>query len=154
MEIVSRRTWDRFWSKVAVGEAADCWPWTASTFRERNGYGKFQAGGRRGVVYAHRFGWELLRGPIPKGMHVCHHCDNPPCVNPGHLFAGTRSDNLSDAARKGRIAGPYGHMGQPKPCGTLQGYSAHRRAGTPVCGPCAKAHNAYNRAWRERRANR
>jgi len=51
---------------------------------------------------AHRKAWEDEHGPIPPGMNVCHHCDNPPCINPDHLFLGTQKDNAVDMSRKGR----------------------------------------------------
>ena len=71
--------------------------------RTPHGYGHIGRG-RRGDGYAiaHRAAWELAHGPIPEGLFVCHHCDNPPCCNVDHLFLGTAADNNHDRARKGR----------------------------------------------------
>ncbi len=85
----------RFWSKV--DKASDCWMWTGFL---TNGYGHFWLNSRK--IRAHRFSWILSNGDIPDGLIVCHHCDNPKCVNPSHLFLGTHSDNTQDCVRKGR----------------------------------------------------
>lgn len=66
----------------------------------RVGYGDFWLNGD--MVLAHRAAYELLVGPIPDGMRVLHRCDNPPCVNPEHLWVGTDADNVADMVRKGR----------------------------------------------------
>lgn len=86
----------RFWAKVKVGDG--CWEWVAN--RNPAGYGLLKVEGR--MMSAHRLSWELLRGRIPDGIQVLHHCDNPSCIRPDHLFLGTQSDNLNDMVRKGR----------------------------------------------------
>lgn len=92
---------ERFWSSVRKGSG--CWSWTAS--RTRGGYGAFRENGRQ--VGAHRFSWKMANGPIPAGRWVLHKCDNPPCVNPEHLFLGDASVNAKDAFAKGRRHVPY-----------------------------------------------
>jgi hypothetical protein len=89
----------RFWDKVAVRGPDDCWEWQAGCFKR--GYGAFAFDGHK-PGYAHRFSYELHHGPIPEGMRVLHECDNPPCVNPKHLRAGTQKDNIQDAVNKDR----------------------------------------------------
>jgi hypothetical protein len=92
---------ERFWQHVDMsGGLFACWPWTGATFHW--GHGAVKVNGR--PWGAHRIAWELTRGPIPDGLLICHHCDNPPCCNPAHLFVGTHThlDNVRDMDAKGR----------------------------------------------------
>lgn len=93
---------ERFWAKVDIGEPDECWEWTA--VRSWKNYGQFGVMGKS-IQPAHRVSWEINRGPIGN-HHICHTCDNPPCVNPNHLFLGDAFANMQDASRKGRLVSP------------------------------------------------
>lgn len=99
--VFSARDVARFHAKVEKGDG--CWAWKGSGHKPGKPYWVFWAAGRTWM--AHRVSWMLVSGDIPDGLFICHHCDNHQCVRPDHLFLGTNSDNITDAARKGRVFG-------------------------------------------------
>lgn len=109
---------DRYLSKVKIGKKNECWEWEGSLDKDGRGTFKFN-----GHSYPQgRFAWLMYRGPIPSGLFVCHHCDNPSCCNPQHLFLGTHQDNMRDRTLKGRdhLCAGKGHPpGADHPCATL-----------------------------------
>ena len=89
---------DRFWSKVATCDSSKCWPWLAAV--TDRGYGRFKLNGK--THRAHRISLRLSGLDVPDDMVVCHHCDNPSCVNPNHLFISDALGNQADCTAKGR----------------------------------------------------
>jgi len=92
----------RFWKFVDVRGDDDCWLWTGTLVKQD--YGRFYLAAGK-PIGAHRFSWEISNGrSVPKGMCICHTCDNPKCVNPKHLWLGTNEENTADRHAKGRSA--------------------------------------------------
>jgi hypothetical protein len=94
----------RLASRIERRGPDDCWPWTGSV--SHNGYGRMYACGRS--HNATRLLWSLVHGDIPQGFLICHHCDNPSCMNLRHLYLGTPADNMRDRTARGRTKGPKG----------------------------------------------
>ncbi len=92
----------KFWNKVMVGGPDDCWPWIGA--RDGGGYGMLRM--NKKYYKANRFSYMNFVGTIPMHHDICHSCDNPPCVNPRHLFAGTKKQNMQDCIAKGRFSKP------------------------------------------------
>src|SRR6266404_4287882 len=93
----------RFWKKVIKSDG--CWEWSGS--RDTWNYGLIWLNKR--IEKAHRMSWLIHNGELPKGVLILHKCDNPPCVRPDHLYAGTPKDNMQDAIKRGRFR-PGGHI--------------------------------------------
>ena len=95
----------RFWKKVDKREENECWNWLGA--KNEKGYGGIGRGVRNGKhELAHRVSYELTHGAVPEGCYVLHSCDNPSCVNPAHLRAGSQSENIKEAFDKKRKVQP------------------------------------------------
>lgn len=90
---------ERFWSKIKFDDPGNCWEWQA--YRHPEGYGKYKASATS-LISAHRYIYMELFGRLPSTLLVCHKCNNPSCVNPNHLYAGTNQDNTNDREAAGR----------------------------------------------------
>ncbi len=119
----SRTVFERWAAKVGPQDSNGCWPWTGAA-RGENGRGAMGHSGK--THWAYRVGWELLVGPIPDGMCLCHKCDNPACVAPHHLFIGSHRDNMRDMALKGRT-NPNPNYGADHHLSKLHAYARNVR---------------------------
>ncbi len=132
----------RFWSKVSVRDGG-CWPWLAKS-RHVFGYGVLNTPGNK-TVNAHALSWALANGPIPAGGQILHHCDNPSCCNPGHLYCGTNEQNRADMVARGRQR-KGGHS-----LDTIQKIKAARAANQPRQTDAAKLAraDAMRKRWQD-----
>ena len=124
------RRWERYLQKVEKTESG-CWLWQG--WKSTTGYGVLRMG--YGQVKAHRAFYEHFVGPIPDGMYILHSCDTPACVNPEHLRPGTQSDNMQDAASRGRLAGPTAENAAKEACHL--GHPLVQQKGRRRCYVCA-----------------
>lgn len=99
----SRSVEQRFWEKVRLsGHEDGCWIWMS--WRDVNGYGRFNLSKKKRASLAHRYAFEYVNGHLSDDLNLLHICDNPSCVNPFHLRPGTHLDNMRDMQAKGRRA--------------------------------------------------
>jgi hypothetical protein len=99
--VYPRKSWEeRFWGKVNKQAQNGCWEWTSAL--NDNGYGVMWLAPRRTAFFAHRLSYEMHFGAFDEERFICHHCDNPKCVRPDHLFIGDAADNSHDMCQKGR----------------------------------------------------
>lgn len=123
----SRSLVERFWEKVDRRGADECWPWRGSI--DSRGYGAIYIGSPLRTRIASRLSYELAHGldvgSLSRESVVCHRCDNPPCVNPAHLWLGDHQSNAQDAIRKGRLVVPR-RVGESAPAAKLTEAQAAR----------------------------
>lgn len=132
-------TKERFLERVSKTES--CWIWVGG--RASNGYGMTRFLGKQ--MGAHRASWLAFRGAIPPKISVLHRCDNPPCVNPEHLFLGTQKENMRDKIQKGRE-----YQSKKTHCPSKHPYSGenlfYAKDGRRKCRECSRERARRQRA--------
>lgn len=116
----------RILKRVVINDETGCWEWVG--FKDKDGYGRVSygktSGGYQRMALVHRVMYALKIGEIPEGLCVCHHCDNPSCCNPEHLWLGTNEENTADRYRKGRTASGLRNGMSTRPETILRGSAA------------------------------
>lgn len=120
-----------FWSRVRKSDG--CWEWVGA--RSDVGYGHLRFANK--LHLTHRLSYEIHVGPIPIGLEICHRCDNPPCCNPAHLFAGTHSENMLDGSSRGRVGGKGTTRGVRHGVSKLNDELVRAIRSSPLNGPAA-----------------
>lgn len=139
---------DRFMQNVEPEPNTGCWLWSGG--ESAHGYGCFSFGRAGRSKLAHRASYEMFIGEIPAGLHVCHSCDTPACVNPDHLWPGTDRDNVRDMMAKGRGGFTIKQTckrGHPLVAGNLVKRTDDIRE-------CLECHREHGRRYEQRRRER
>lgn len=150
--MASRRSVEEtYWRYTERRGPSECWPWKGN--RNRAGYGRIFRRDQGFSIYAHRAAWVIAQGQdFPEGLIACHHCDNPSCVNPAHIYPGTYLQNAADAHARGRqpnkklVAGGTcrkGHL-------LTDDLIAHRPDGFRECIACRRERDRKARRWVKR----
>lgn len=129
---------DRFWAHVIPEPNSGCWLWDGVAGPKGYGYMTTRELGKSTSLSTH-VSLLLVDRPVPRGMSACHHCDNPSCVNPDHLFIGTARDNKDDQIRKGRL------WFNPRGTHCANGHSFIQRGNRQRCNQCANDRRAAKR---------
>ena len=114
-----------------------CWEWDG--YKNSAGYGVLSYQSQ--MYLAHRLAYETWIGPIPDGLLVCHTCDNPPCINPDHLYVGTQQDNMKDMAKRKRS-----YWGNVTHCKSGHEFTGISSQGYRICRTCKNANNRRYKA--------
>lgn len=137
--------WYRFWKKIDVRGDDECWPWTGCLSFGGYGMNSRSVLGLSTTSISTRIMWSFLMGTLPRGIQVCHTCDNPKCMNPSHHFFGSNKDNANDKVLKGRARPPVFSL-------TLKDYKSDfitlRRAVLELGAPAGMHQDIWNEALR------